>query len=304
MIVEAAPAKINLALHVRRRRADGYHDLETLFAFARDGDVVTVAEAGEDSFAIVGPFAQALTHPHPFGAHAPPSLSQRDSEEPPKAAKGEGGCSDNLVTRAADAFRERFGVVARYTITLDKRLPIASGIGGGSADAAATLRALATLHGVTPDDPALMEIAASLGADVPACLVGRTTLGEGRGDALQLLDDSLAGTPLLLVNPGVAVSTAAVFAGWDGIDRGSLAEGALIERALASRNDLEPPARGLAPAIDAVLALLAAAPGGMLSRMSGSGATCFALFDGEGDRDAAERAAAAKGWWTLATTLA
>jgi 4-diphosphocytidyl-2-C-methyl-D-erythritol kinase len=208
------------------------------------------------------------------------------------------------VTRAADSFRVRFGVGGRYAITLDKRLPIASGIGGGSADAAATLRALATLHGIKLDDAALMEIASSLGADVPACLVGRTTLGEGRGDALQLLDDSLAGTPLLLVNPGVAVSTAAVFKAWDGIDRGPLAAGELIDRALASRNDLEPPARRLAPEIDAVLALLADAPGIRLSRMSGSGATCFALFAEAADRDAARDAADAKGWWTLATTLA
>ncbi|MBB4154258.1 4-diphosphocytidyl-2-C-methyl-D-erythritol kinase [Sphingomonas jinjuensis] len=295
MIAEAAPAKINLALHVRRRRADGYHDLETLFAFARDGDVVTVAEAEWDRFEVVGPFAAALGHPHPSAAVPLP---------PSPGGRGNQGWADNLVTRAVDAFRERFGVAAHYAITLDKRLPIASGIGGGSADAAATLRALATLHGLAPDAPALMDIASSLGADVPACLVGRTTLGEGRGDALRLLDDSLARTPLLLVNPGVAVSTAAVFGGWDGIDRGPLAEGALIDRALASRNDLEPPARQLAPAIDAVLALLAGAPGVMLSRMSGSGATCFALFASEAERDAAGQAASAKGWWTLATTLA
>lgn len=274
MIVEIAPAKINLALHVRRRRADGYHDIETLFAFARDGDTVSVEQAEIDRFTIAGPFADWLD----AGA-------------------------DNLVTRAASAFAAAFGIGDAHAITLDKHLPIASGIGGGSADAAATLRALARLHGVPLDDARLHDVAAALGADVPACLDGRTTLGTGKGDALVAID-GLPGTPLLLVNPGVGVSTAAVFGTWDGVDRGGIADGDVLPRSMAGRNDLEPPASALAPVIGEVRALLDAAPGVLLSRMSGSGATCFALF---GDAAACAQAAAsarACGWWCLETTLA
>ncbi|WBH15901.1 4-(cytidine 5'-diphospho)-2-C-methyl-D-erythritol kinase [Sphingomonas radiodurans] len=272
-IVEVAPAKLNLALHVRRRRADGYHDIETVFAFCRDGDVVTLTDAERDAFTIVGPFAAALS----------------------------GGTDDNLVTRALHAFRDAFGVAAAHAITLEKNLPVASGIGGGSADAAATLRALARWHGVALDEPRLVAIAGALGADVPACLSGRTAFGTGKGDALVPLD-GWAGVPVLLVNPGVAVSTGAVFGAWDGADRGALDPG----DPLAGRNDLEPPARALAPVIDELIALLAAQPGVTLARMSGSGATCFALFETPADRDAADAAiaAAAPHWWRLATTLA
>ncbi|MEG3165781.1 4-(cytidine 5'-diphospho)-2-C-methyl-D-erythritol kinase [Sphingomonas sp. PB2P19] len=274
MIVETAPAKINLALHVRRRRADGYHDIETLFAFARDGDVVSVEPAEYDRFVITGPFAAGL--------------------------EAEG---DNLVTRAASKFVAAFGFAGGHAITLDKRLPIASGIGGGSADAAATLRALARLHAIPLDDPRLHAIAAELGADVPACLDGRTTIGTGKGDALVPIA-GLPGTPLLLVNPGVGVSTAAVFRAWDGTDRGGIAEGDLLERARAGRNDLEMPALALAPVIGAVRTLLDAAPGAILSRMSGSGATCFALFDDAGRGGDAAAAARSRGWWCLETELA
>lgn len=273
-IVEDAPAKINLALHVRHRRADGYHALETLFAFAGDGDRVTIAPAARDSFAIDGPFAAALT--------------------------GEG---DNLVTRARDRFRAQVAPVPPVAIALTKALPVASGIGGGSADAAATLRALARLAGVPV--AAVMPVAASLGADVPACVLGRTSRGTGRGDELVELD-GLTGIPLLLVNPLVAVSTAMVFAGWDGVDRGALPTGDPMAVALAGRNDLEPAARAVAPVIDTVLALLAEQPGVRLTRMSGSGATCFALFDDVAQRDAADRAmmAARPEWWRLATKVA
>ncbi|WP_374295388.1 4-(cytidine 5'-diphospho)-2-C-methyl-D-erythritol kinase [Sphingomonas sp.] len=272
-IIETAPAKINLALHVRHRRADGYHELETLFAFAEDGDRITVVVSDAPVFTITGPFAAELDA---------------------------GG--DNLVTRAAAAFGRHFGIAAHHTIALHKALPIASGIGGGSADAAATLRALARLHGIAPDHPDLFGIAAGLGADVPACLLGRTALGRGKGDALEAIG-GMPGRPLLLVNPGVGVSTAAVFACWDGVDRGAIAEGDLLTRAVAGRNDLEASARALAPAIDAVLALLAVAPGAVLSRMSGSGATCFALFDDVAARREAALAAAAQGWWVLETRL-
>ena len=309
IIRETAPAKINLALHVRRRRPDGYHDLETLFAFAWDGDVVTVEEADQDSFEINGPFAAALS-PSPIGRGV--SGEQRlplfrscwghDRPEtgPAREAGGKGeGRVDNLVTKARDAFR-RTHPTPPVAITLTKNLPIASGIGGGSADAAATLRALARLTDVDP--ATLHPIAAKLGADVPACLSGRTALGTGRGDVL-VEQTGLAGAPLLLVNPGVPVSTAAVFAVWDGVDRGPLPEGDLLARARAGRNDLEPPAIALAPVIADVRALLDTAPGVILSRMSGSGATCFALFDTPEDRARAADAARSRSWWCLETTL-
>jgi 4-diphosphocytidyl-2-C-methyl-D-erythritol kinase len=139
--------------------------------------------------------------------------------------------------------------------------------------------------------------------DVPACLDGRTTLGTGKGEALIPIA-GLAGTPLLLVNPGVAVSTAAVFARWDGTDRGGIAgEGDLLTRAAAGRNDLQPAALALAPVIADVLSLLEGANSVHLARMSGSGATCFALFADEAARDTTRDAAVAKGWWTLATSL-
>lgn len=275
VIVETAPAKINLALHVRRRRDDGYHELETLFAFCRDGDVVTVERAPATTLALTGPFAAVLAG---------------ESRE------------DNLVVRAVRAFQARFGVGDDYAITLDKHLPVASGIGGGSADAAATLRALARLHGIAVDNADLFAIAGELGADVPACLLGETSRGEGKGDALQRLAP-LGDRPVLLVNPGVGVSTAAVFARWDGVDRGALGQGEVLMVAMAGRNDLEPPARAIAPAIDAVLALLAAAPGAVISRMSGSGATCFAIFQDIATRDAAAVLARSRGWWALPTFL-
>lgn len=275
MIVEPAPAKLNLALHVRARRDDGYHELETLFVFVRDGDTVRLIPADRDGFAIIGPFASGL-----------------------------GGEGDNLVTRARDAFRGVFGAGDPLSIVLDKHLPVASGIGGGSADAAATLRGMAKLAGVDLHDPALMAIAAALGSDVPACLAGRTMIGRGRGEQLTPID--VPPLPVLLVNPGVGVSTAAVFAAWDRIDRGALPEGDALAIALHGRNDLEPPARTLAPAIDTVLAMLASAPGVRLARMSGSGATCFALFDGEADRAAAAAAlrTTQPNWWCLETALA
>ena len=274
MIVESAPAKINLALHVRARRPDGYHELETLFAFVTDGDSVTLTP-GPLSLTITGPFAAGLS--------------------------GEG---DNLVLRAARGFAERFGTSVGGAFTLDKHLPVASGIGGGSADAAAALRTLARANDIAIDDPRLLARAADLGSDVPACLLGRTALGQGRGEKLEPLDGP-SGMPVLLVNPGVAVSTAAVFKAWDGRDRGPMPDGDVLSLARAGRNDLEAPARALAPAIDAVLALLEKGPP-LLSRMSGSGATCFALYATVTDRAAAAAMirAAHPRWWCLETTLA
>jgi 4-diphosphocytidyl-2-C-methyl-D-erythritol kinase len=304
-IVEAAPAKINLALHVRARRADGYHEIETLFAFLRDGDSVSVEESDRDRFTLIGPFADALT--------------------------GEG---NNLVLAARDAFAAAHGPLPPLAITLDKHLPVASGIGGGSADAAAMLRALARLKGIDPS--ALADIALALGSDVPACLLGKSAMGGGRGEQLCVIE-GLSGIPILLVNPGVAVSTAAVFRGWDGADRGPLFPrhpglvpgstvpptpnaGAMLhggcrdepgmtgwlEVAIEGSNDLEAPARAVAPIIGAVIDSLAAQPGVTLARMSGSGATCFALFDNEAARTAAAQAirSTQPSWWCLESALA
>jgi 4-diphosphocytidyl-2-C-methyl-D-erythritol kinase len=272
---EAAPAKINLALHVRAREPDGYHRLETIFAFARDGDFVSAAPSSDLTLQVVGPFANSLS--------AGP---------------------DNLVLRAAAALRDAAGVRAGAAITLRKDLPVASGIGGGSADAAAVLRLLARAWGT---EVPLEPIAAALGSDVPACLVGRPVRGEGRGEMLTPLPPaSMSGLSLLLINPGVPLPTGPVFAAWDGIDRGALAHGDPLAAALAGRNDLEAPAIGLCPVIGDLLTWLRGRIGIMLARMSGSGATCFALFEQADDLAAAERAARAD-WpqaWCLATALA
>jgi 4-diphosphocytidyl-2-C-methyl-D-erythritol kinase len=267
---ETAYAKLNLALHVRARRADGFHDIETIFAFAEDGDRLSVSPASDLTLDLTGPFARAL----------------------------EG--ADNLVLAAAEALRERCQVREGATLRLDKRLPVASGLGGGSADAAATLRLLDRFWRLDAPRQALEEIAAALGSDVPACLVSATVRGEGRGERLTLLSpDPWTGMPVLLVNPGVGVSTAQVFARWDGIDRGPLAD------PLAGRNDLEAAARAIAPRIGDVLAALSGCRGTRLVRMSGSGASCFALFESDSARDAADTqiAAAQPGWWRLATRL-
>lgn len=274
---ETGYAKINLALHVRSRGADGYHALETIFAFAVDGDVLTVAPSDDLSLAIEGPFAADL------------------AVEP-----------DNLVLRAARALRAGFGITQGAALTLDKRLPIASGIGGGSADAAAALRLLARYWGLPEADPRYHEIARGLGADVPACLLSTTCRGEGRGDELIPLDGAdLHGLPLLLVNPRVPVSTGPVFVGWDQVDRGALGHEHPFIAARDGRNDLEAPALRLQPLIGHVLTLLRLQPGVALARMSGSGATCFALFESRAERDAAAAmiAAVQPGWWLMASEL-
>jgi 4-diphosphocytidyl-2-C-methyl-D-erythritol kinase len=265
---ETAYAKINLALHVRERMPDGYHRIETVFAFAEDGDRLSVTEGDDLSLAITGPFAADLA-----------------------------GESDNLVLRAARALRDRNGVTTGAHLTLDKHLPISSGIGGGSADAAAALRLLSRWWHLDASKADLLDIAAMLGADVSACLFSRTMRGEGKGDDLRpVADEGLTGTPLLLVNPGRSLSTAAVFNGWDGIDRGSLADWR------EGRNDLESSARSLVPEIADVLAALG---GAGIARMSGSGATCFGLYATAGERDAAASSSPVErpGWWTLASRL-
>ena len=267
-ISEPAPAKLNLALHVRSKLPDGRHAIETLFAFCTDGDMIHAEPDECSSFQIIGPMSADL--------------------DP---------LADNLVLRAAAALQERRPPMldGGASLILDKRLPVASGIGGGSADAAATLRLLTRLWKMDPSHAT--EIAPTLGADVPACLLSMTARGDGAGDALTLVDDArISGAPVLLVNPRIALSTAAVFAGWDGVDLGPLGDWR------EGRNDLEASARALVPAIGDIIAWLAAQPGAYFVRMSGSGATCFALFDSEEDRDAAA-AACPSTWWHLATVL-
>lgn len=266
---ETAYAKLNLALHVRGRDPDGYHRLETAFAFAEDGDTLSVTGGDGISLRVVGPFAHAL----------------------------EG--DDNIVLAAANALRERGRVAAGAALTLDKRLPVASGIGGGSADAAAALRLLRRWWRLNLCEEAIAAIAAGLGADVPACYFSRTARGEGRGDRLEFTDYGLTGAPLLLVNPGAKLSTRAVFQRWDGVDGGPLGDPRL------GHNSLEAPARSRVPEIAEVLEALARLGTASLVRMSGSGATCFALFEQERDRDEASRqiAASRPNWWRLATRL-
>ena len=266
---EPAYAKLNLALHVRGREADGYHRIETAFAFAEDGDWLSVAEGDGISLEVTGPFAASLA-----GA-------------------------DNIVLAAARALREHCGVKTGAALTLDKRLPVASGIGGGSADAAAALRLLDRWWGLGLSAEALAAIAARLGSDVPACLYSRSALGEGRGDRLSFAEHGLEGAPLLLVNPGVKLSTRSVFENWDGRDGGPLGD------LMAGRNDLEAAARGLAPQIGEVLEALESPGTARLVRMSGSGATCFAVFEESAERDRASRRIAAghPHWWRLSIRL-
>ena len=262
---EIAPAKLNLALHVRGRLPDGRHALETVFAFCIDGDRLWAEPASELSLTVTGPFAAML-------------------DDGP----------DNLVYRAAAALAGEARVGRGARLILDKRLPVASGVGGGSADAAAALRLLTAMWCA---DPALAErIAPDLGADVPACLLSLTSRGEGAGDRLEIIDAGVAGKPVLLVNPRQALSTGLVFAAWKGRDTGPLGDWR------EGRNDLEKPARSLVPAIGLVLDWLGQQPGAEIVRMSGSGATCFALFADEAARDAAADACP-PAWWHLASTL-
>ena len=273
MLTETAYAKINLALHVRTRRDDGYHELESLFAFCADGDELRAQPRADGAITLVieGDFSDDL-----------------DAGE------------DNLVMRAARALQDASATPHGADLFLDKRLPIASGIGGGSADAAATLRLLIKLWDIRPMDFDFPAIAASLGADVPACLGSQTMFGTGIGAHLESVDLDLAGMPVLLVNPLISCPTGPVFQGWDGVDRGPL-DPAEWRR---GRNDLVAPAIALVPEIDEVLAVLKAQLPS-LARMSGSGATCFALFASDAERDAAARRIDDDhpDWWTLASVL-
>jgi 4-diphosphocytidyl-2-C-methyl-D-erythritol kinase len=206
---------------------------------------------------------------------------------------------DNLVIRAVRALAAANGIGSGIALTLEKNLPIASGIGGGSADAAAALRLAAQLWGLSGD--AAMSVAAGIGADVPACVISQTCFGSGVGELLEPVVLNLADTPLLLVNPMLPCPTGPVFKGWDGVDRGALD----VTDWRSARNDLAAPALSLVPAIGEVLETLTRQNGVILSRMSGSGATCFALFQTEAARDAASQAIRCErpDWWTLATLL-
>lgn len=263
---EIAPAKLNLALHVRGKLPDGRHAIETVFAFCTDGDLLSVDAADEISLTVSGPFAADI-----------------------------GNFEDNLVVRAARLLASDAGVGCGAELALDKRLPVASGIGGGSADAAAALRLLTSLWKIAPSYAE--QAARRLGSDVPACLLSLPARGTGAGDDLSPINlAALSGTPVLLVNPRVALSTRDVFARWDGIDRGPLGNWA------DGRNDLEAPATHLAPQIRTVLSWLALRTGAFFTRMSGSGATCFALFDSDEARDTAAEQVPRE-WWRLATFL-
>jgi len=276
---ERAPAKVNLFLHVVGRREDGYHLLDSLAVFSPAADLLEAAPAPTLSLAVDGPFGAALA-----------------------------GEPDNLVLRAARALAEAAGVAPRAALRLSKRLPVASGIGGGSADAAATLRALDRLWGLGFGADRLAGLAAALGADVPVCVASRPARMGGVGATLSPAP-ALPACGLLLVNPGVGLETPAVFRARTGAfsEPAALppgwADAAAMARDLGElRNDLEAPAIALCPPVAAVLAALRELPGCLLARMSGSGATCFGLFaDAASARDAAPLLPAL--WWREAGGL-
>lgn len=273
-----AAAKINLYLHVVDRRPDGYHELDSLVVFADLGDVVTARPAAGLHLAIEGPAAPAL------------------AGEPVES---------NLVHRAARALAAACGRAPEVALTLTKVLPVASGIGGGSADAAACLRALARLWGLAADDPSPMAVARRLGADVPVCLAGRAAYLGGVGDRLAPAP-ALPVVHAVLVNPGQPLPTPAVFAARSGPFSAPArfaaapADAATLASWLAARrNDLTDPARRLAPVIGTVLAALEHTQGCLLARLSGSGATCFGLYAeaAAAARAAADLGAAHPDWW-------
>ncbi|HEY4254614.1 MAG TPA: 4-(cytidine 5'-diphospho)-2-C-methyl-D-erythritol kinase [Roseomonas sp.] len=277
---EAAPAKLNLFLQVAGRRADGYHLLDSLVVFADIGDALEALPADALGLALDGPEAGALV------------------AEP-----------DNLVLRAARALADAAGLAPRAALRLTKHLPVASGIGGGSADAAAALRALARLWGLRLPMDRMRAIGLALGADVPVCLASAPCRMQGVGEVLAAAP-ALPGFGLVLANPRIGVATPAVFRALAGRCSGpaALPDGWADAQAMAAdlaglANDLEAPAIAICPGIAEVLAALRALPGALLARMSGSGATCFALMP---DAASAARAAALlpAGWWRWGGGLA
>ncbi len=281
-LVEKACAKINLTLRVLRRREDGYHELESLVAFADLGDKLDLEPGGTTALEISGPFA---------GASGP--------------------LADNLVLKAAAALGARTRSLKSGRFLLDKTLPVAAGIGGGSADAAAALRLLARLNGIALDDPRLAQAALAVGADVPVCLESKARIMRGIGE---LLSEPVPMPPLpaLLVNPGVPLSTREVFAAFAGSEGGKKpaalpprARDAAIAFFAGYENDLTRAAIACEPAVTEVLMTLRSLPGMQLARMSGAGPTCFALFRSPGEAVAAGRRLGAerKDWWVQATML-
>jgi 4-diphosphocytidyl-2-C-methyl-D-erythritol kinase len=281
-----APAKINLFLHVGARRTDGYHEICSLAAFADVGDRVEGACAGGLSLAISGPFAAGLS-------------------------AGE----DNLVMRAARALQTWARAHGRQTdgaqLRLEKNLPVASGVGGGSSDAAATLKLLDRVWRLSMNDRDIASVGATLGADVPVCAFGGVALMEGIGDRLTPWS-VMPKLPVVLVNPGVSVMTADVFRRLEtrsGADAPALVEFESPEELTAwlgiRRNDLEAPARRIAPIIGDVLAEISAMPSCLIARMSGSGATCFGIFESDAAASAAATALSSghPRWWVVPSTL-
>jgi 4-diphosphocytidyl-2-C-methyl-D-erythritol kinase len=285
-LVESAPAKVNLTLRVVGRRRDGYHEIESLVAFAEFGDRLRLWPGSGLTLAVNGPTAVKA-----------------------------GDIDGNLVLKAAREMSARQNGLTLGAFRLDKRLPVAAGLGGGSADAAAALRLIARANGLTRDDPQLYAAARATGADVPVCLDSRPRVMRGIGDILSE-PLTLPTLPAVLVNPGVALATKEVFAGWATASSPSPKAGfaalgapptraALLEFLLAQANDLERPAIALAPVIADVLAVLRNCVGCKVARMSGSGATCFALFASAAAAHRAARALRSKfpNWWIRPTTL-
>ena len=281
MDMDAAPAKVNLYLHVVGRRPDGYHLLDSLAVFANVRDEITYAAAETLELRLTGPFGAAL------------------EVEP-----------NNLVLRAAEALAAAAGIRPTGLLTLDKRLPIASGIGGGSADAAAALRLLSRVWAIDPRAVDVPQIAARLGADIPVCVLGRPSRMGGVGERLTEAP-ILPPSGILLVNPGIPLATVAVFGARHG---GYSAEARLPDRwhdaasmaadLAATRNDLEAAAISLVPDIQTVSRAIGATPGCLLARMSGSGATCFGLFATGEEAEAAAAHVARAGWWCWGGWLA
>jgi 4-diphosphocytidyl-2-C-methyl-D-erythritol kinase len=285
-LVERAPAKVNLTLRVLRRRDDGYHEIESLVAFADFGDRLSFLRGGKLALTVRGPSA---------------------------AQAGEG--DDNLVFKAARALAARRPDTILGAFRLDKRLPVAAGLGGGSADAGAALRLIAKANGLARDDAQLYAAARATGADVPVCLDPRTRIMRGIGEALSS-PLALPQLPAVLVNPGVALPTKAVFAGWTPAAAHGIAADLDAVAKLTSRdqllqfldtqsNDLEASAVVLQPVIAEVLTALRKLPACKLARMSGSGATCFALFaSASAAREAAKILRGKRPqWWMKATVL-
>ncbi len=248
-ITEIAYAKINLALHIRRRRKDGYHELDTLFVFVDEGDLLEISPADEFQLSFSGEFGELI---------------------------GGESVESNLITRTARAICG--GVLPAIRVKLAKKLPIAAGLGGGSADAAAIIRALARYLDFDVNGPEILAAAARLGADIPACIQSVPVFGKGTGTELSSVINDVTGLYCLLVNPRIALSTASVFSAWGNTDLGALPSGTARNVGEYGRNDLEDAATTLCPQIAEILAYLRETKP-IVARMSGSGATCFALYD-------------------------